>query len=93
MKSKIDPETIKIPVPGAVLEPSGDPWVVLGFGGASSISGAMWWSFVLIKSLRAVRRAGTVRCQAMNKQMDGKMKKGAVEKDCDDARGKRALTF
>ena len=30
MGSKIDPETIKIQAPGAVLEPSGDPWVVLG---------------------------------------------------------------
>ena len=34
MESKIDPETIKIQAPGTVLEPSGDPWVVLGCLGA-----------------------------------------------------------
>ena len=37
MESKIDPESIKIQAPGAVLEPSGDPLGGLGiFGGASS---------------------------------------------------------
>ena len=37
MKSKIDPKTMNIVVPGAVLEPSGDPLGGLGVsGGASS---------------------------------------------------------
>ena len=33
MESKIDPETIKIQAPGAVLEPSGDPLGGLGVSG------------------------------------------------------------
>ena len=46
MKSEIDPETIKILVPGAVLEASGDPWVVLGsLGALLEITDAIWWRF------------------------------------------------
>ena len=36
MESKIDPETIKIQAPGAVLEPSGDPLGGLGVSGGAS---------------------------------------------------------
>ena len=39
---------MKILVPGAVLEPSGDPWVVLGsLAALLEISGAIWWSFLV----------------------------------------------
>ena len=36
IESKIDPETIKIQVPGTVLEPSGDPLGRLGVSGSAS---------------------------------------------------------
>ena len=37
MRSEIDPETMKFLIPGAILEPSGDPLGGLGVsGGASS---------------------------------------------------------
>ena len=36
MESKIDPETMKIEAPGAVLEPSGDPLGRLGVSGGAS---------------------------------------------------------
>ena len=36
MKFKIDPKTIKIQAPGAVLEPSGDPLGRLGVSGGAS---------------------------------------------------------
>ena len=44
MKSKLNPETIKIQAPGAVLEPSGDPLGRLGVsGGVSSRFGGDFW--------------------------------------------------
>ena len=49
MRSEIDPQTMKILVPGAVLEPSGDltSWVVLeSLGALLEISGAIWWRFL-----------------------------------------------
>ena len=36
MEFKIDPETMKIQAPGAVLEPSGDPLDDLGVSGGAS---------------------------------------------------------
>ena len=39
MRSKIDPETMKIQAPGAVLEPSGDPLGGLGVSGGASADG------------------------------------------------------
>ena len=36
MRSTIDPETMKIQAPGAVLEPSGDPLDGLGVSGGAS---------------------------------------------------------
>ena len=50
MESKIDPETIKIQAPGAVLEPSGDPLGGLGVSGGDDGKRSMAlaigdWSF------------------------------------------------
>ena len=48
MRSKIDPETMKIQAPGSVLESSGDPLGGLSVSGALlEISGAIRWRFLM----------------------------------------------
>ena len=37
MRSEIDPKTMKILIPGAILEPSGDPLGGLGVSGCASL--------------------------------------------------------
>ena len=68
MTSKIDPETIKIQTPGAVLEPSGDPVVLGSLGALLEISGAIWW-----KNLEKLGRRWTQDGQKIG-QVGGKLR-------------------
>ena len=46
MRCKTDPENMELLVPGAVLEPSGDPLAGVGVsGGAARLGGDFWRSW------------------------------------------------